>query len=188
MVTSTVRLRMDCSLNKTCIFCSRPYQTTKVHGIWKRQKYCSARCREKHWLKLHPQQWKEYQVRLRKKKRLPCRECSKPLPFPSPGRKRHVRCHKKHRIRQSNISRRRLQQQLYDYKTKIGCSKCGYNNFGGALDFHHLDPATKERPIKARDWKNHEKRKLISDELKKCILLCSNCHREETFKGKNDEP
>lgn len=53
------------------------------------------------------------------------------------------------------------------------CSKCGYNKCIGALDFHHTDPSTKESVL----GKLNSKRFYV--ELKKCILLCANCHREE---------
>jgi transposase len=56
------------------------------------------------------------------------------------------------------------------------CIKCGYCKNYAALDFHHIDPFQKEFDFnvgRRRSWD-----KLIV-ELKKCILLCSNCHREE---------
>jgi len=55
------------------------------------------------------------------------------------------------------------------------CSRCGYNKCLDALEFHHLDPSTKEF-----DWAKLKMRsnKAISLELSKCILVCSNCHRE----------
>ncbi len=56
-----------------------------------------------------------------------------------------------------------------------GCCKCGYNKCDSALEFHHIDRSTKEhRPAKLLfgSWEK------IVEELKKCILLCSNCHRE----------
>ena len=46
------------------------------------------------------------------------------------------------------------------------CSKCGYDNYIGALDFHHLDPATKSGKV------------TTVEEARKCVLLCANCHRE----------
>ena len=55
------------------------------------------------------------------------------------------------------------------------CSKCGYSKCLSALDFHHLDPNEKDiAPAKvlSRSWEN------ILLEINKCILLCSNCHRE----------
>ena len=59
------------------------------------------------------------------------------------------------------------------------CEECGYNKFYGALEFHHIDPSTKENTIatiKNRSWDNLKK------ELDKCVLLCSNCHKETHYK------
>lgn len=59
------------------------------------------------------------------------------------------------------------------------CSICGYSKCIKALEFHHLDPSQKDFSItKARElsWDNQNER--ITKELDKCILLCSNCHRE----------
>ena len=55
------------------------------------------------------------------------------------------------------------------------CSICGYDKYFGALDFHHIDPKTKEY-----DWKKYRQMSLakLKNELIKCILVCSNCHRE----------
>ncbi len=54
---------------------------------------------------------------------------------------------------------------------------CGYDRCHEALDFHHLDPSVKERNmgnIRANPiaWDK------IVIELRKCVLLCANCHRE----------
>lgn len=56
-----------------------------------------------------------------------------------------------------------------------GCCKCGYNKNLAALDFHH----TKEKTyvISNLIWKQNSIKKL-QEELDKCIVLCSNCHRE----------
>lgn len=56
------------------------------------------------------------------------------------------------------------------------CLHCGYNKFYGALEFHHINPNEKDV-----DWSKLRLRSLdkIKHELDKCILLCSNCHREE---------
>ena len=57
------------------------------------------------------------------------------------------------------------------------CKHCGYDRFYGALEFHHIDPNEKD-PKLSRSW-TFERWKL---ELDKCIMLCSNCHREEHHK------
>lgn len=61
---------------------------------------------------------------------------------------------------------------------KLGskCSVCGYNKYNGALEFHHKDPETKLFELSARNF--HRKVSVLEEEAKKCILLCSNCHRE----------
>ena len=55
------------------------------------------------------------------------------------------------------------------------CCICGYNKCIAALDFHHLDPSKKELSFNKSRLKLDQK---IKDELDKCILVCSNCHRE----------
>ena len=56
------------------------------------------------------------------------------------------------------------------------CQKCGYAKSMRALEFHHLDPNSKDFGIS-----KHINRDIISlrKEVSKCILLCSNCHAEE---------
>ena len=54
-----------------------------------------------------------------------------------------------------------------------GCKICGYSRCLSALEFHHIDPTKKEAAIsKMLNLKN------VVEELKNCVLLCSNCHRE----------
>ena len=57
------------------------------------------------------------------------------------------------------------------------CFKCGYDTYIGALEFHHLDPTQKDFTIaKVKLTTFGEK---VEKELDKCVLLCSNCHREQ---------
>lgn len=54
------------------------------------------------------------------------------------------------------------------------CIICGYSLCYSALDFHHLDP-------KSKDFQIGQKTSLTNDvkkELDKCILVCCRCHRE----------
>jgi hypothetical protein len=56
------------------------------------------------------------------------------------------------------------------------CQKCGYDKNFMAMDFHHKNPDEKEFnwcKLKLKRWS------AIIQELKKCILLCCRCHREE---------
>ena len=56
------------------------------------------------------------------------------------------------------------------------CARCGYDKYAGALDFHHRDPKQKSFALSVRglcySWQT------IVKEVKKCTLLCKNCHAE----------
>ena len=65
-------------------------------------------------------------------------------------------------------------------KLLAGCSLCGYNKCAEALCFHHSDPSTKSISQLAR--KGLPK---VMEEIKKCIVLCANCHAEEHVKKRS---
>jgi len=75
--------------------------------------------------------------------------------------------------------------KLWRYRTKLRmveafgskCGICGYSKCIKALEFHHLDPSKKDfSPGAGRaSSKSWEK---ICIELRKCVMLCANCHRE----------
>jgi hypothetical protein len=70
---------------------------------------------------------------------------------------------------------KKLKQQMVEYKGGC-CQICGYNKYIGALDFHHLNPSEKDFTIAhMRQYKFDE---IVKNELDKCLLVCSNCHRE----------
>lgn len=71
--------------------------------------------------------------------------------------------------------RRTLKLKAIEYKGGQ-CVCCGYDEHPGLLDFHHVDPKTKEFSIGNKGYtRSWEK---IRAELDKCILVCANCHRE----------
>jgi predicted HNH restriction endonuclease len=62
------------------------------------------------------------------------------------------------------------------------CKHCQINlleNYWLA-EFHHTDPSKKEEAISEICFKGWER---VKKELKKCVLLCSNCHRSLHAKG-----
>lgn len=70
--------------------------------------------------------------------------------------------------------RRRRKENL----VKVLGSQCclyGYDKCLGALEFHHIEPENKKYQLS-----NGNCHKIEDDleEAKKCILVCSNCHRE----------
>jgi hypothetical protein len=69
---------------------------------------------------------------------------------------------------------KKYKEQWREYKATLACVKCGQNH-PATFDFHHIDSSTKEdsvnRLVKYRAFKR------AMEEVKKCIVLCANCHR-----------
>lgn len=57
------------------------------------------------------------------------------------------------------------------------CVVCGYDKCQRALEVHHIDPTQKKYAISQVVSKPISNDEFIA-ELKKCTLLCANCHRE----------
>lgn len=57
------------------------------------------------------------------------------------------------------------------------CIICGYSKCKAALDFHHIDPTQKDFSLGAARGSIINWNKLV-EEVKKCVILCANCHRE----------
>lgn len=56
------------------------------------------------------------------------------------------------------------------------CQCCGYNKCVSALEFHHINPEQKDFAIGSRGYTRSWNK--VKSELDKCVLVCSNCHRE----------
>lgn len=74
-----------------------------------------------------------------------------------------------------------FKKKALEYKNSC-CEFCGYDKDITALDFHHLDSSQKEILPSKLYYKSWDYAK---QELDKCIVLCSNCHREEHFRLDN---
>jgi hypothetical protein len=78
----------------------------------------------------------------------------------------------------NNVVKARGKEKWELYKGSLKCARCDENHIA-CMDFHHLDPAEKE----------YEVSKLVGNgmytkaykEIKKCIVLCANCHRKEHY-------
>jgi|DEB0MinimDraft_3_1074331.scaffolds.fasta_scaffold229170_1 5-methylcytosine-specific restriction endonuclease McrA len=71
---------------------------------------------------------------------------------------------------------------LQKHKMEKGCSVCGYNEIPQALEFDHIDRSKKKFGMN-KAWKY--KWSTIMEELEKCVVLCSNCHRKKTIEEKD---
>lgn len=82
-------------------------------------------------------------------------------------------------------------KNIKDAKMLTGgkCCKCGYSKCMAALHFHHIKERTNYRdrngntcgPVTLFKLKS---KKIALEEIKKCILICANCHAEEHWPDK----
>lgn len=75
---------------------------------------------------------------------------------------------------------------LAAYKVEKGCMDCGYNKDARALEFDHIEnsgkPYTgKQRTVASMMYYRWEK---IMKEVKKCEVVCCNCHAIRTLDRK----
>ena len=100
--------------------------------------------------------------------------------YVKPWRIKNPEKYKKAKSKENLKNQLRIKEIIYNAKLS-GCSNCDYNKCFEALEFHHPDPKTKEISIGtgSTKWKSPLK---IEKEIKKCIVLCANCHREIHFK------
>ena len=87
--------------------------------------------------------------------------------------------------------RRKIWKDWLVQNANMVCERCGYNEFLSAIDFHHIDPATKDFAIgnwtNGRFAFNKKNQKLVLQEIKKCKILCANCHRGLHSKHKENK-
>ena len=117
-----------------------------------------------------------------------CTKCKKELPiedFNWRNKEKGTRrseckyCHCKY-MRDIYSEKKDLVSQI---KFQEKCKKCGESK-DYMLDFHHLDPSQKEEVI-ARMTSNNYRIDHTLNEISKCIVLCSNHHREFHYLNDN---
>lgn len=88
-----------------------------------------------------------------------------------------LKWYKKNRekVNASNSERRKeMKMWLAELKTGLKCSTCGESH-PSCLQFHHNDPAQKELSVTDAVSYGWGKNRILL-EMKKCTVLCSNCH------------
>jgi len=81
-------------------------------------------------------------------------------------------------------SQTRNKRFVLDYKYQRCCVLCGWKKHTEILQFHHTNKKEKVRGISQLVRANSLK--AIKDEIKKCILLCPNCHFWLHYNNKGD--
>jgi hypothetical protein len=82
----------------------------------------------------------------------------------------------------AHVRRRKLniRKWFWKYKSTLKCAKCGEAHVA-TIDFHHKI-GEKENGISKMVADGYSIEKII-EELRKCEVLCANCHRKVHFKN-----
>lgn len=129
----------------------------------------------KRWREKHPEVWKESQKRSEAKRKGINRYNSEVRKQWYANKKQNKEWVEKIR-EQANKRKRKIVEFLNKYKLEKGCKDCGYKKYPVALDFDHTD-GTKEFNVC-----NAKSIRQAMEEIKKCEVVCSNCHRVRTVK------
>ncbi len=82
---------------------------------------------------------------------------------------------KKENAERKKIHRIKLTKFINRIKILFGCNICGYNKCANVLHFHHTGDKEKGISVMRR---NTVSIKVLKKEIRKCVILCANCHGE----------
>jgi transcription elongation factor Elf1 len=88
----------------------------------------------------------------------------------------HYLKNKPKRMQGQKDKRGKAKKWLAEYKKSLACLVCGEDE-GVCLDFHHLDETKKSFTISTAVGRTASIDDVLQ-ELEKCVVLCSNCHRK----------
>lgn len=147
------------------------------------QQFGCSQTNVRHWLKKHGL----LSIRINEVGSKLCSLCSQSKPigefFERENGRSTSRC--KNCLSLSKTQRDRDNKSIMiDYKGGK-CIRCGYDRCHGALEFHHRNLDEKE--VDPSAMKNRKFNSNVQNELDKCDLLCSVCHREVHYEWTVDK-
>lgn len=86
---------------------------------------------------------------------------------------------KTHAINKTLKRKQNMRKWLSKYKGNLCCIQCGENHIA-CLEFHHKNPNEKDLTISATITQGWGKLRIL-EEISKCEVYCSNCHRKLHF-------
>ncbi|MAG79071.1 hypothetical protein CMI40_01705 [Candidatus Pacearchaeota archaeon] len=103
------------------------------------------------------------------------------MPFKDPEDRRRYRrkwYSQNKESEKAHVRRRKkeLGKWLKNYKKRLNCSKCKESH-PATLEFHHKSSKEKERTISNMIGDGFSIKRILA-EIKKCNVLCANCHKK----------
>lgn len=90
------------------------------------------------------------------------------------GNKYYKQVDREKQINRATANVKKVVDQYRDWKSQQHCLVCGEDS-PECLDLHHLDPSVKDLNPSAAKFYG---RKKLNEEIKKCVIVCANCHRK----------
>lgn len=107
---------------------------------------------------------------------MPYKDLEKKKAYVKEYNKKWYLAHKTQHRSNINAYKEELKKWFNDYKSKCKCSKCEENH-PSCLEFHHTGEYKKSRAI-CKMVQSCCSKETILEEMKKCIVLCCNCHNK----------
>ena len=115
-----------------------------------------------------------------------------PYKDPKVKKEKHKEYSRKHYLKtleetkaKTKETKTKLKAEWYLFKSTLKCAHCGFKHIA-AMDFHHEDPSTKLGNV--HEFISNGQFAKAYEEVKKCIVLCANCHRIHHHKEKKLVP
>lgn len=80
----------------------------------------------------------------------------------------------------NKVCRSKIQDWFRQYKSNLACHICGEDH-PATIDFHHREPSTKVESVSRMANCGYGKEQVL-EEIKKCDIVCANCHRKLHWK------
>lgn len=104
-----------------------------------------------------------------------CKSCHKEY------RQQHYIDNKQKYIDKAAQYRKEFYKWFEELKKTLKCQSCGEDRYW-VLDFHHIDSQTKDNEVS--NLVNTCSKTKVLEEIDKCKVLCSNCHRDLHYQEK----
>jgi len=90
------------------------------------------------------------------------------------AQRKHYQKNKERVKAATKLHRASKKSEWLEYKKTLSCTQCGQNH-PAALDFHHVVRSPENKKLHALLRSGAYKQAF--EEIKKCLVLCANCHR-----------
>ena len=97
--------------------------------------------------------------------------------------RKHYYANKQYYLDKAMKQKTDLRQWVYAKKNVTPCTDCGIQYPHYVTDYDHIG----EKIMNVSQLINRGSARQVKEEITKCVLVCSNCHRMRTYKRRTDK-